>query len=487
VNTDSKAYFDQVAEQWDSLRAGYFGEEVRRAAIQKAYLHPSMVVADVGAGTGFITAGLAPLVSHVHVVDGSAAMLSAAHRNLDGFPNLTFHVADGSSLPFEVASLDAVFANMYLHHCPDPLAAIREMVRVLRPGGRLVITDLDTHPYEWLRGEMADLWLGFERSQVRAWYQAAGLVNIVIDCTGQDCCAKSDDPDVEEASREARISVFVAAATRRVSGVHSTVQAGYTARAEGAACGCGSQSAPVEACCSSQVSNCCAPALISLESVAAEQVDYQAGYLPAELAAVPPEAAELSLGCGNPTALAGLQPGEVVLDIGSGGGIDVFLAARQVGTAGRVIGVDMTPAMLERARRSAQKVGLNQVEFRQGYAEKLPLADASVDVILSNCVINLTEDKGEVFREAWRVLKDGGRIEVSDVVLGVPPPLSLRSAGGQWTECVAGALPEAEYLDLISQAGFQEIHVRRSGTASPAAGVPVYGVLVSAFKRETRT
>ena len=122
-----------------------------------------MTVADVGAGTGFVAAGLAPLVKHVHVLDGSPEMLDVARKNLAQFENLEFHVADGLALPLPDDSLDAAFANMYLHHCPDPLAAIREMVRILRPGGRLVITDMDTHTHEWLKTEMADVWLGFDR------------------------------------------------------------------------------------------------------------------------------------------------------------------------------------------------------------------------------------------------------------------------------------------------------------------------------------
>jgi ubiquinone/menaquinone biosynthesis C-methylase UbiE len=151
----SAPYFEKVADQWDKLRSGYFTEAVRESAVQKAYLHPQMIVADIGTGTGFIAAGLAPLVKRVHVLDGSPEMIDVARKNLAQFENVEFHVADGLALPWPETSLDAVFANMYLHHCPDPLAAIREMVRLLRPGGRLVLTDLDTHTYEWLKTEMA--------------------------------------------------------------------------------------------------------------------------------------------------------------------------------------------------------------------------------------------------------------------------------------------------------------------------------------------
>ena len=189
-----------------SLRSGYFTEAVREAAIARAYLHPEMVVADVGAGTGFMSAGLAPLVQQVHVVDGSPAMLDVARKNLAAFDNLEFHQADGLSLPLPDASLDAVFANMYLHHCPDPLAAIQEMVRTLRPGGRLVITDMDAHDHAWLKEEMADVWLGFDRDQIRAWFEQAGLVNVIVDCTGRDLPGRMPEPRPEHRRASASLS-----------------------------------------------------------------------------------------------------------------------------------------------------------------------------------------------------------------------------------------------------------------------------------------
>jgi ubiquinone/menaquinone biosynthesis C-methylase UbiE len=180
--------------------------------------------------------------------------------------------------------------------------------------------------------------------------------------------------------------------------------------------------------------------------------------------------------------MARLKSGEVVLDIGSGGGLDSFIAANKVAPNGRVIGVDMTPAMLERARASAVRNGIPNVEFRQGYAEEMPVADGEVDVIISNCVINLTEDKGRVFREAFRVLKPGGRLEVSDVVTSGPVPIELRESAEGWSECVTGALPEQEYLDLMAQAGFENISTRRSVSSGEVYGIPVYSVIASAEK-----
>ena len=472
MTTASKEYFSKVAKDWDAIRSSYFTEAVREAAIRKAYLRPEMVVADIGAGTGYMTAGLAPLVKKVYVVDASAEMLEIARRNLAGFDNLVFELADGLTLPLPDASLDAIFANMYLHHIPQPLEAIREMVRALRPGGRLVITDMDRHPYEWLREELADVWLGFERSEIREWFEQAGLVNIIVDCSGESCRAESQNP--EETEVEAKIDIFLAVGTRRVSGVKEAVQAGY-----GAAAVSGSS------CCSPETTqnSCCGVGneqLISIDDTIG--VNFQTGYTLEDQTRIPSEAAEISLGCGNPTALAGLQPGEIVLDVGSGGGIDAFLAARQVGPEGHVIGVDMTPAMLERARETARKGGFTQVEFRLGEAEKLPVQDASIDVILSNCVYNLVEDKGRAFQEAFRALKPGGRLEISDMVTdGAFLPGRVGDAQN-WPGCIFGALPEQEYIDLVKQAGFNQVQAQRSASAGKVGGVRTYSIHLKALK-----
>lgn len=184
------------------------------------------------------------------------------------------------------------------------------------------------------------------------------------------------------------------------------------------------------------------------------------GYSREELAAVP-EGADLGLGCGNPTAFAELRPGETVLDLGSGPGLDCFLAARKVGPAGRVIGVDMTPEMLERARANAEKIGAANVEFRRGEIEDLPVEDASVDVVISNCVINLSPDKPRVFREIARVLKPGGRMHVSDIVLNGELPPELKQLAAAYAACISGALQKADYLKAIADAGLAEVKVDR--------------------------
>jgi arsenite methyltransferase len=184
----------------------------------------------------------------------------------------------------------------------------------------------------------------------------------------------------------------------------------------------------------------------------------QVGYSKNELNSVP-EGADLSLGCGNPVALASLKEGETVLDLGSGGGLDCFLAAKKVGAKGKVIGVDMTAEMLERARANAKKGGYKNVEFRLGEIENLPVADNTVDVIISNCVINLSTQKQRVFEEAYRVLKPEGRLMVSDMVLLSDLPEKVKDSVLAYVGCVAGAELKDEYLGKMKQAGFKHIHV----------------------------
>lgn len=205
-------------------------------------------------------------------------------------------------------------------------------------------------------------------------------------------------------------------------------------------------------CCSGPVTNCCGQ-----ESLVKE-ISSSIGYTREDMDKVP-EGSNLGLGCGNPIALASLKKGEIVLDLGSGAGFDCFLAADKVGPEGKVIGVDMTPEMLEKARENAQKDNINNIEFRLGEIENLPVADGVIDIIISNCVINLSTDKGKVFSEAFRVLKPGGRIMVSDIVLTRELPDIIRENVSAYVGCIAGAVIKEDYLEAIGKAGFTDIKI----------------------------
>lgn len=203
--------------------------------------------------------------------------------------------------------------------------------------------------------------------------------------------------------------------------------------------------------------SCCANSCCGNASSAAN-ISTKIGYTEEELKSVP-EGANLGLGCGNPVALASLKKGEIVLDLGSGAGFDCFLAARKVGDNGKVIGVDMTPEMVEKARENARKGRYKNVEFRLGEIEHLPVADNSVDVIISNCVINLVPDKKEVFKDAFRVLKPGGRMMISDIVLLAELPESIKNSIDAYVGCLSGAILKDKYIETIREAGFQKIRV----------------------------
>jgi len=207
-----------------------------------------------------------------------------------------------------------------------------------------------------------------------------------------------------------------------------------------------------ESCCAPAAAACCGP------MPGADDKSRAMGYSEAQLAAVP-EGANLGLGCGNPQAIAALRPGEVVVDLGSGAGFDCFLAARQVGAAGRVIGVDMTPEMLAKARRNVAALEAGNVEFRLGEIEHLPVGDAVADVVISNCVVNLVPDKAQVFREAFRILKPGGRLAVSDVVNIAPLSPELAGDPTLLCGCIAGAASVAQVEAWLAAAGFVDVRV----------------------------
>lgn len=225
--------------------------------------------------------------------------------------------------------------------------------------------------------------------------------------------------------------------------IKQAVRERYGATARQGSCGC-----------CTQASSCCGAG----SPASADTYSRHVGYSEDEIESVP-EGANLGLGCGNPVALASLKEGEVVLDLGSGPGFDCFLAAQRVGASGKVIGVDMTADMLDLSRATARQSGYDNVEFRLGEIEHLPVADKSIDAIISNCVINLAPDKRQVFHEAYRVLKRGGRLMVSDIVLNKELPVEVKNSLDAYASCVAGAALKQDYLEAIKEAGFRNIKI----------------------------
>ncbi|HEX6965722.1 MAG TPA: arsenite methyltransferase [Gemmatimonadaceae bacterium] len=256
-------------------------------------------------------------------------------------------------------------------------------------------------------------------------------------CCGPDCCADTMQPSAAAPMDDVTTTVrekYGAAARRVLSG-------------EGAPADCCSRTG----CCTGSAAASCDPITSNL-------------YVTGETDELPEAAVLASLGCGNPTVLAELHEGEIVLDLGSGGGIDVLLSARRVGPAGKAYGLDMTDEMLELARRNAAEAGVTNVEFLKGQIEEIPLPDNSVDVIISNCVINLSGDKRRVLSEAFRVLKPGGRFAVSDVVVQGELPADVKRSMELWVGCVAGALQDDEFLALLADAGFEDASIEMTRT-----------------------
>lgn len=210
-------------------------------------------------------------------------------------------------------------------------------------------------------------------------------------------------------------------------------------------------------------SSCCGPSTKDSDCCGSSTPEPKSSY-PDDLANVLPEdIANFSLGCGDPITIAGLQAGETVVDLGSGGGLDCFLASQRVGPAGHVIGVDMTPEMLAKARGNAERLGFPNVEFREGYIEHLPVGDGEADVVISNCVINLSPDKPQVFRDIYRILRPGGRISISDIVTNGELPQIVKSSMEAWGACVAGALDVQDYMRGLQSAGFVDVKVEPKG------------------------
>jgi ubiquinone/menaquinone biosynthesis C-methylase UbiE len=205
---ESRQYFDTVAPQWDNLRKGFFSEAVREKAFDVAGVEPGRLAADIGAGAGFVTEGLLERGLRIIAVDRSEAMLAEMKKRFGEGGAVEYRIGEAESMPLEDSSVDYVFANMFLHHVDSPPAAIREMARIVKPGGRLVITDLDRHDFDFLRTEHCDRWMGFDRPDMARWLTEAGLVDVEIDCVGENCCAAS-----RGGCGQAAVSIFVASGT----------------------------------------------------------------------------------------------------------------------------------------------------------------------------------------------------------------------------------------------------------------------------------
>ena len=201
----SKPYFDDVANQWDQMRTSFFSEGVRKKALATAGVEKGQIAADIGAGTGFITEALIQAGVSVIAVDQSEAMLEAMKKKFNAIKNIEYRLGEAVDLPIPDESVDHAFANMYLHHVEDPAIGIKEMVRILQPGGMLILTDLDEHDYEFLKTDQHDRWMGFKREDVQHWLKEAGLKQVTVDCADEDCCAQSNC-----GCEEANISIFIA-------------------------------------------------------------------------------------------------------------------------------------------------------------------------------------------------------------------------------------------------------------------------------------
>ena len=282
--------------------------------------------------------------------------------------------------------------------------------------------------------------------------QADGLREVIRACWTE--ASKSAAPCCGQATEPAEDAEGQATGDRDPDEIRRAVREVYAKVSEGGTSCCADEAA--QSCCAPDS----APSCSDQSKVSVEDVSARLGYSQEELEAVP-EGANMGLGCGNPQAIAALKPGEAVVDLGSGGGFDCFLAARQVGDEGQVIGVDMTPEMVSKARANAEKGGYGNVDFRLGEIEHLPVADASVDVVISNCVINLSPDKPAVYGDAFRVLKPGGRIAVSDVVRTTEAefPEEIRNDLALVGGCVAGAASVGELETVLREAGFEEIRI----------------------------
>ena len=411
--------------------------------IKKLFLRPEHVVLISEVSSKPLIIAVASQVRKVYLLlhpDAKPSLMD----DIAGLKNVELLVTGEGELQIPEESMDVVIAAIPADRKNVLLQYIKSLSAMLRPAGRLVtlLNELLTPPWK------------LEDDQMKNLLRKAGLVNTIV----------MNEPSFE--------STLVGFGTKKVEGARSSVRKHYQSLAEGSSCCEDSGSS----CCGASSSCCCG----SDEMDSA--ITFNTGYSIEDIQPLPEESTNLTLGCGNPIARANLQPGECVLDIGSGAGTDVLLAARVVGEQGFVVGVDMTPAMLERALLSAQKNNVTNVEFKSGHAESLPLDNNSFDVVISNCVINLCEDKGKVFEEIFRVLRSGGRMVISDIVTDEDLPLEARLEAAGWTGCISGALPHPEYIDLMLGAGFVVDDIQQGISGGIMGDTQVYSLEIIARK-----
>jgi arsenite methyltransferase len=450
INSETNPVNSTGAEANEVNTTG-FGE----AVIQKAYLHPEYAVLLSGGVSGELLRQAASRAYKVFLMADASETLEEKLHKPGGLANVeVLQPAEvESQIPPE--SMDAVIAVIGPETGIQPLPFMKTMAALLRPAGRMVLIVNDPRPDEWK----------LDDSKLKTLMRKAELVNVLLHSEPEE--------KIGRAALETRgQDSFFLVGSKEVAGARSNVRKRYQSLAEGSSCCDETDSS----CCSSSSSCCCCTEEVD------STVTFNTGYAIEDIQPLPEESASLTLGCGNPISRANLQPGENVLDIGSGAGTDVLLAARIVGEKGKAVGVDMTPAMLERARLAASKGQFSNVEFKMGHAESLPLEDNTFDAVISNCVINLCEDKGRVFEEIFRVLRPGGRMVISDIVTDGDLPLEARLEAAGWAACISGALPHTEYLDLMEQAGFSVENVQQGISGGTLGDTRVYSLEITARK-----
>ncbi|HPC05795.1 MAG TPA: arsenite methyltransferase [Anaerolineaceae bacterium] len=419
--------------------------------IQKVYLRSEYAVLLTGEVSGELLRQTAAQAYKVFLVADAAETLEEELHKPGGLVNVEVLLPAEVESQIPPESMDAVIAVIDSENGNQPLPFMKTMAALLRPAGRLVLVVKEPRSGSW------DL----DGSRLKVLMHKADLVNVIL----------QSEPDKLAAHDTSIQECFFLAGSKNVAGARSNVRKRYQSLAE------------ESSCCGETEPSCCCPSSCCCGT---EEVDstvtFNTGYSIEDIQPLPEESARLTLGCGNPIARANLQPGEQVLDIGSGAGIDVLLAARIVGEKGKAVGVDMTPAMLERARLAASKGKFSNVEFKMGHAEALPLEDNTFDAVISNCVINLCEDKGKVFEEIYRVLHSGGRMVISDIVTDGDIPLEARLEAAGWAACISGALPHTEYLGLLKQAGFSIEGVQQGISGGTLGDTRVYSLEITAWK-----